>query len=272
MTETNVLIEQNNELRKQLNQENELYYEDLLVYFRLKGWLIEDQLVEQALLDILQDILTAQKAGETASEFFGQTPQEYADALLKSLPKATVKQVMSFIGLTFGILTFFSFIGQFTTGVNRFSLAILLINGITSVLAVGSLLWFIQTSIYTKKAKWVSTLLIFVITFLLFSFFLFSQWYFRSWWEISLPHELIIAVLTIILILLTIFLLIKLSKQETHSILLGVSPFLYVNGLVSIYNQFAALSFSSFMNTTLQLVLILGSAAISYFLLFRFSK
>ncbi len=272
MNEVTQLIEQNNELRKQLNDENMVYYEDLLVYFRLKGWLIEDRLIEETLLMILQDILTAQQENETAEDYFGRSPKEHADALLNALPKASIKQISSFIGLTFGILTFFSFIGQFTTGINRFSLAILVSNAIISACGVAGLLWFIQTMIYTKVPKWLSTLLVAIGSACLFGGFLFSQFYLRTTWEIALPHAFIITAFSIILVGLTIYLLIKLSKHEYQSILLGVSPFLYVNGLVSIYNQFAALSFSSFMNTTLQLLLILASAGVSYFLLFRFSK
>lgn len=272
MNDATSLIEQNNELRKQLNDENLIYYEDLLVYFRLKGWLIDDRLVEETLLTILQDILSAQQAGETAEAYFGHTPKEHADTLLRTLPKTTVKQVVSLLGLIFGILTFFSFIGQFTTGINRFSLGILLSNGLISIGGVAGALWFIQATIYTKFPKWLSIVCVFIGSILLFGGFLLSQFYLRTTWEITLPHAFIIAIFSIILIVLTVYLLIKLSRHETQSILLGVSPFIYVNGLVSIYNQLAALSFLNLMNTTLQLFLILGSAAASYFLLFRLSR
>lgn len=61
-------IEKNNQLREQLNSENEEYYGDLLVYMRLKGgFLYDDEQIEDILLVILDDMIDAQKNGDRKS-------------------------------------------------------------------------------------------------------------------------------------------------------------------------------------------------------------
>lgn len=80
------LIERNNELRTGLNDDNEKFYADFLVYARTTNWLKDEQAIEEQLLSILQDILEAQKNGQNAAEYFGTDPQRVADSLLKNLP------------------------------------------------------------------------------------------------------------------------------------------------------------------------------------------
>ena len=50
------LINENNQLRENLNSENKRYYEDLLVYIRSKSTFNREKDVEQLLLDMLHDI------------------------------------------------------------------------------------------------------------------------------------------------------------------------------------------------------------------------
>ncbi|ERL65421.1 hypothetical protein [Schleiferilactobacillus shenzhenensis] len=80
------LTNDNNRLREQLNAPNKKYYEDLLLYIRGKSFLKDSQAVEQELLTILTDILAAQQDGVTAEAYFGQRPQETADAILAEVP------------------------------------------------------------------------------------------------------------------------------------------------------------------------------------------
>ena len=49
-SETEQLIEQNNQLREQLTKENERYYSDLLVYTRIRGFFLNEQTVYKMIL------------------------------------------------------------------------------------------------------------------------------------------------------------------------------------------------------------------------------
>ena len=60
---TNQMIEENNQLRQRLNDENKAYYNDLLIYLRFQSVSRDEAQIESFLLDVLQDILAAQKDG-----------------------------------------------------------------------------------------------------------------------------------------------------------------------------------------------------------------
>lgn len=97
------MIQQNNGLRKQLNDDNKRYYEELLTYVRLT-LNIDEQKTEEVMLEILQDLLEAQKNGRTAEEFFGKGPQEIGDALIAELPKESLKGNLTLFFMIFFIL------------------------------------------------------------------------------------------------------------------------------------------------------------------------
>ena len=69
---TNQMIEENNQLRQRLNDENKAYYNDLLLYFLFQSVSLDDAQIESFLLDVLQDILAAQKDGLSAVDYFGK--------------------------------------------------------------------------------------------------------------------------------------------------------------------------------------------------------
>lgn len=77
------LSEKNNQLREKLTRENRKYYENLLLYLRIKG---KDELVTEAvLLEILQDMLEAQANGRSAQQYFGADPKVAADELVTEI-------------------------------------------------------------------------------------------------------------------------------------------------------------------------------------------
>lgn len=88
-----VLIEQNNELRGALNAENKVYYENILLYMRCSALFENDLEIEHILLDLLRDLLVAQKNGESAVDYFGKNPQEMCQALIDNTHKLSVKTI-----------------------------------------------------------------------------------------------------------------------------------------------------------------------------------
>jgi DNA-binding ferritin-like protein (Dps family) len=77
--DSNDLIEINTEKRKQLNKQNEAYYDNMLVYIRTHLTISEQQ-TEELLLEILDHLLEAQDHGKSAAQVFGDDPQVYGRA------------------------------------------------------------------------------------------------------------------------------------------------------------------------------------------------
>jgi len=110
----NELIKRNNELRELLTPENKAYYEKILLYMRTYGIFYDDLEIEQQLMMILQDILEAQKNGESAKSFFGKNPKELLDEMKKQLDRPSWKNIFQIIGLVFLISSFFEVVGSFS--------------------------------------------------------------------------------------------------------------------------------------------------------------
>jgi uncharacterized membrane-anchored protein len=100
MLETNVAkqyIEENNEKRELLKEENLKIYEDFLVYFR-SDLRIAEREAEELLLELLDHLLIAQQEGRPASALLGEDPRAYADELISGLPREKKKNVLTFVG------------------------------------------------------------------------------------------------------------------------------------------------------------------------------
>ena len=94
--QTKELIERNNEKRTELTAENEAYYQDILMYVRLKLELSEYH-SEVVLIDILDQLLEGQQAEKTAVEMFGADPIAYAEKAIAALPKENKRNIVSFL-------------------------------------------------------------------------------------------------------------------------------------------------------------------------------
>src|SRR5690606_34397904 len=86
MRMTDELIEQNNNKREDLNEENLAVYEDFLVYVRT-DLRIDEHASEEVLMDLLDHLLEGQQYGKSAAEVFGSNPKAYADELIENLPR-----------------------------------------------------------------------------------------------------------------------------------------------------------------------------------------
>ncbi|MFT8363042.1 MAG: DUF1129 family protein [Sporolactobacillus sp.] len=152
-TKTQTMIEQNNVLREKLNAENKAYYEQLLLYIRTHGLFYNDYEVETLLLQILQDILSAQTDGQTAEDFFGSNPQEAADELIKQLGKASQIEIWKMVGIIFGVSSFFTIISALSDPKKGINGLVLLFNALLSFLVIEFAFFFIHKSIYRRLFK-----------------------------------------------------------------------------------------------------------------------
>ncbi|ALF08900.1 DUF1129 family protein [Parageobacillus thermoglucosidasius] len=91
------LVALNNEKRKQLNEHNRNYYENMLVYIRSQ-LLLSEQQSEELLMELLDHLLEAQKHGKMAEDIFGTDAKAYCDELIRQLPKEKKRNIYAFIG------------------------------------------------------------------------------------------------------------------------------------------------------------------------------
>lgn len=91
------LIEENNQKRELLTQENEAYYSDLLIYIRLK-FTLSEQKSEEVLMEMLDHLLDGQHAGKNAKDIFGDDPRSFADEIIDYLPKEEKRELIPFLG------------------------------------------------------------------------------------------------------------------------------------------------------------------------------
>lgn len=144
------LIQENNDKRKQLTEENEKYYDQLLVFLRCHLLLSEKQ-TEEILIELLDHLLLAQNEGKTAKEVFGPNPDKYPLEIVEALPKEKGKSVFKFALETLSILIgWFIVVDAFGKAFTKqdtiylysvlIVLAILTIGGISMILFILNLL------------------------------------------------------------------------------------------------------------------------------------
>lgn len=157
---TKELIQANNHLREQLNPSNRKHYEELLIQMRLNGYNREDHLLEESLFELLTDLLEAQKNGQSFEDYFGKEPKLVAHAMLKELPKTSVREqllfllkLIAFFVVSYGTAALF-YIGHN----NKLSWAIL--GGVMVCLAYGIGTYLIFFSKLPKKKAYLLTLVI----------------------------------------------------------------------------------------------------------------
>ncbi|MDR1473971.1 MAG: hypothetical protein LBI41_05450 [Lactobacillales bacterium] len=144
------LIEQNNQFRKQLTPENNTYYEEVLIYIRTGSFFIDEKESEQILLEILQDILLAQKNGESATDYFGKNPKEIADEILATLtPKKLSKENIILFFEILGITGFYAFV--FNTK-RPFNFLEVLVDTLITIIAIALIFRFIHKTSFEKQA------------------------------------------------------------------------------------------------------------------------
>ncbi|MEX3620950.1 DUF1129 family protein [Viridibacillus arvi] len=144
------LISDNNEKRKLLTKENEIYFDKLLVYIRAHLLLSERQ-SEEVLTEILDHLLLAQGEGKTASDVFGSNPKVYAEEIVRGLPKEKKGNLLTFgVEILCDIIGWFIIIGaigRYFTKSDQIYLYSSIIN-VVAVVAIGSgLLYVILTQL-----------------------------------------------------------------------------------------------------------------------------
>lgn len=150
--ETQRLIDENDQLRKQLNVESRHYYEDLLVYMRAHTLLRDDFIVEQNLMAILQDLIDAQQNGLAAETYFGKDPEQTGSEMLKAIPRNISD--FAWFNLKLILMMFMIFwLPQLARPVTKFDVGNLLIVAIISIVAVWGVEWIIGSYAFIHPTR-----------------------------------------------------------------------------------------------------------------------
>ncbi|MGN4457248.1 DUF1129 domain-containing protein [Bacillus cereus group sp. MYBK57-1] len=222
------LVEKNNKLREQLSPENKVYYEDILMYMRTFGFFYEELETEQHLMAILQDILEAQKHGESAEEYFGKNPKEIVNQLTKQFEKPSWNSMFKISGLIFLISTFYVIVGSFTAPTLQVNVLVILLNGIFSVALVYGIFKLLHLSIYMKMQlpKLIKFFVVWIMAMIPFGVFFLIRMYTpkQGIVKIGAPFDWI--AILVILIVSTVYVIFK-KKRElfgglTFVITLGI--------------------------------------------------
>jgi hypothetical protein len=111
MYSTKELIELNEKLRNSLNENNKLYYEDILVYIRVGGNIFKDEKqTEEVLMELLNDLIEAQEQGISAQEYLGKSPKVMSDEIIKNISIGSKKEIISLLGYGFFAFIIASFL------------------------------------------------------------------------------------------------------------------------------------------------------------------
>ncbi|MGG5255085.1 hypothetical protein ACQYAD_16775 [Neobacillus sp. SM06] len=268
------LIEQNNKDRQQLTPENKEYYEDILVYMRTFGIFHEELETERHLMTILQDILEAQKHGESAEEYFGKNPKEIVDQLTKQFDKPSWKSIFKISGLIFLISSFYTIGGGFIAPTLQVNVFILLMDGILSIALVYWAFKLLHWSIYIKKQfpKLIKFFVAWILVMIPFGLFILINLYAPKQGIVKIGSPFDWMAILIILIMAIVYVLFKKKRDFYGSLAYIVS--LGVFGLLLRIPQTKELFQGGKNPTFLVLVIILPLALFGLvnWLVFRETK
>ncbi|MGX7042566.1 hypothetical protein [Leuconostoc holzapfelii] len=144
---TNQMIEENNQLRRRLNHDNRVYYEDLLLYVRFKSFAKNEAQIESFLLDVLQDLVAAQKDGRSAIDYFGKSPKDVADAFLAEVPQ-NFWEMVKLTGIVIGSYAMSTILPSLTTTGKPIDLGVMLIAGMYALVMILLLFKYLADTIY----------------------------------------------------------------------------------------------------------------------------
>ncbi|WP_101773604.1 DUF1129 domain-containing protein [Peptostreptococcus faecalis] len=146
------LVEEINLLSENMSIENKKYCDDLITYMRVKGFLKNEEDINEILLEILKDILDAQAQGVKAQDYFGKNPKEIADEILYELPidLNTSFKILSYILIGY---IFFMAIPSIIFSQKPLDVGNFLINAVF-IISIALVIFYVQgRSVYGKKRK-----------------------------------------------------------------------------------------------------------------------
>lgn len=267
------LIVKNNELREKLFDENKEYYENLLLYIRTSGLFYDDYEIETLLIQILQDVISAQENGESARDFFGKSPQEAANELVSNLGHASKFEILKLVGIIFGISAFFPILSMLGTdkGINPI---VIILDGILSFITIGIAFIILHRGIYGRiiKNKIVSFVLLWILLTLIIGTFTLIYIFTPDIWNFYITSNIKISI--IILILLLSIVAVAIKKREDRRMIVPFLPTIWILGVFGICSNISWTKewMSSRDGKIISVILIISATVLFYFQTYLLSR
>lgn len=153
MGNTEELIELNNKYREQLNEENQEFYDDILVYIRAKSFFKDEQQIEESLLEILTDIIEVQNKGVKANDYFGKNPKEISDDILKNINNISFKGMINLFFASMGLYTLVTLLPELINPSKGVDIGKFLIGLVSTFLFAGVVMNIVGRTVYSDKSK-----------------------------------------------------------------------------------------------------------------------
>ena len=230
------LIELNNIYREQLNEENEKFYDDILIYIRAKSFLKDEKQVEESLLEILTDIIEAQNQEVKASDYFGKNPKEVSDEILNNINKMSFKGMINFIFSSMGLYTLVTVLPKLINPSEGLDLGEFFIGLVITFLFAEFIINLVGNTVYSNKSKKL-TFIIFVLCCLYIGLVISMEQFLPTIFEIKLTGVIGITVISILGIVGIIY---SLTEKLFYSFL----PIIIVACTLGILNR---LEFTKFL-------------------------
>ena len=229
--ESEALTQKNAILQQQLIKENETYYSDLIVYIRTKTFFRDELKTEELLMEVLQDILEAQKNSVSAADYLGNSPKETADQIIEQIP-FNFKNVLTTFLYAFLTYAAFSILPNLIFPETAFDAGAFLLSGIYYFFLATILIWGVGQTIYRNIPK-VIEITVFLVFILLSSapFVLKSVLHFETPLTFSLDGTFGI----LLILLIAAIVIYKASREPLFATFI---PIVFLSALLGVLYRF----------------------------------
>lgn len=184
------LLRKNNTREKEITNENQEIYTNMVVY--LRGSDLTDYNQEIVREDIIELILDGQQRGDNIQKVMGNRYKEICDEIIEAMPKKTKKdKIMEFIGTSLNALSILGLIALVKNFVESLISSseynfILTVGDVMSAIVIllisyAIVLFITKTALNTEKDKKLITILKrWVIATVIFAVLIFSSIYFKN--------------------------------------------------------------------------------------------
>lgn len=184
------LLRKNNTREKEITNENQEIYTNMVVY--LRGSDLTDYNQEIVREDIIELILDGQQRGDNIQKVMGNRYKEICDEIIEAMPKKTKKdKIMEFIGTSLNALSILGLIALVKNFVESLISSseynfILTVGDVMSAIVIllisyAIVLFITKTALNTEKDKKLITILKrWVVATVIFAVLIFSSIYFKN--------------------------------------------------------------------------------------------
>ncbi|MGX4601708.1 hypothetical protein [Faecalimicrobium sp. JNUCC 81] len=266
MRKVKELIELNNTYRERLNEDNKVFYDDILVYIRSKSLFKDEKQLEESLLEILTDIIEAQNQEIKAKDYFGKDPKGVSDEILKNINKSSFKEKLNLFFSSMGVYTLVTLLPKLIDPNEGLDLGKFFVGLVITFLFICVILNIIGNTIYSNKEKKL-TRTIFALFFLYIILIVSMSQFLPATFEIKLAGSIGII---IILAFGFIGIIYSLKEKLFHSFL----PVIVVSCTLGILSrlEFINFSISEEPGKTISLVAMIISLILFYLISYLQSR